>query len=237
LAKSSRFPSTRRSAVLGTRSGDPAERRAAWERVITAYWKPAYAYVRLRWRRDPDRAADLVQGFFTRVLEKDFFAGYDPAKGTFRTYFRVCLDRYVGNQAQAAAREKRGGDARTVSLDFAQAEAELARRSSLDDSPDECFHREWQRQIFGAAVDELRKACEAEGKAAQFALFERSDLGEERVTYETLAAEFGLSVSTVTNHLAAMRSRLRAGALERLRAMTLDAREFEREARALGNGR
>ena len=43
----------------------------------------------------------------TRVLEKDFLAGYDPGKARFRTFLRVCLDRFVANDFQAQARVKR----------------------------------------------------------------------------------------------------------------------------------
>ena len=39
-----------------------------------------------------------------RALEKDFFDGYDPEKGSFRTYLRTCLDRFVANEKKAAVR-------------------------------------------------------------------------------------------------------------------------------------
>ena len=233
---SSRFPTTRRSAILATRSDDAGERRAAWDAVISAYWKPAYKYVRLRWRKEPGDAEDLVQGFFARVLEKGFFAAYDPAKGTFRTWLRTCLDGYLSNAAAAEKREKRGGG-RVESMDVAGAEAELARQSaSAVPSAEECFHREWQRQIFSLAVDDLRREAAEQGRTVALAVFERYDLSEERTSYDDLAREFGVPVTTVTNHLAAMRRKLRRLVLERLRATTVDEREFRREARALLGG-
>ena len=122
-------------------------------------------------------------------------------------------------------------------LDFAGAEAELARQAaSAVPPPEECFHREWQRQVFGLAVEDLRRHCEAAGKPVPFSLFSRYDLGEDRAGYESLATEFGLPVTAVTNHLAAMRRLLRRFVLARLREMTVDEREFRREARALVGG-
>jgi RNA polymerase sigma factor (sigma-70 family) len=234
---SSRFPTTRRSALRATRSDDPGERRAAWETVIAAYWKPAYKYVRLRWNQSPADAEDLVQGFFARVLEKEFFARYDADRGLFRTWFRTCLDGYLSNERQAQAREKRGGGVRTVPLDFAGAEAELARQAaSALPPPEECFHREWQRHVFGLAVEDLRRHCESAGKSVPFSLFVRYDLSEDRAGYDSLAAEFHLPVTAVTNHLAAMRRLLRRFVLGRLREMTVDDREFQSEARALLGG-
>lgn len=232
-AESSRFPTTRHSAILATRSTDSSERRLAWDAVIAAYWKPAYKYVRLRWNRAPDVAEDLVQGFFARVLEKGFFDTWDPVRGSFRTWFRTCLDGYISNEMQAARREKRGGAIAHLPLDFAGAEAELARYSGAVPGPEECFHREWQRQIFGLAVDDLRQAAESEGKGSQYAIFARYDLSEERMSYDALAAEFGITTIAVTNHLASMRRKLRRAVLERLRNMTVDEREFRREAQAL----
>ena len=59
-----------------------------------------------------------------------------------------------------------------------------------------------------------------------FALFERYDLeGPDRaqpVTYAQLAQEFGLPVTQVTNHLAAMRRLFRQLILDRLRASTAE---------------
>ena len=236
-AGSGRFPITRFSAVLGARSGDEAERRRSIETLIAVYWKPVYTYLRLRWRRGGEDAKDLTQGFFLRALEKDFFAGYEPAKGRFRTFLRACLDRYVANQDQAESRLKRGGSAPAVPLEFAAAEADLAAaRATSARSPEESFDAEWVRSLFGLAIEALRADCAASGKEVHFRLFERYDLedaGAGRATYETLAAEFHLPVTQVTNHLAFARRELRRHLLLALREITGSDEEYRREARLL----
>jgi len=200
--------------------------------LIIAYWKPVYKYVRLRWHFSNEDAKDLIQGFFTRALDKGFLGEYDPAKASFRTYLRTCLDRFAANERQSGQRLKRGGGITVVSLDFEGAERELAySKPSVED----CFHRELIRSLFELAVGALRERCESEGKAVQFRVFEGYDLqtAEERVTYDQLASQFGVTPATITNHLAAMRRDLRRILLEKLREITSGEREFRSEARAV----
>ena len=91
------------------------------------------------------------------------------------------------------------------------------------------------RNLFELAVGELRQRCEAEGRQLQFRVFEKYDLaaGEDRMTYDQLAREFGVAPSAITNYLAAMRRDLRRIVLDTLRRITSGEREFRREARAL----
>ena len=106
---------------------------------------------------------------------------------------------------------------------------------------EDCFHKEWVRNLFELAVGELRQRCEAEGRQLQFRVFEKYDLAagpgsaasDDRMTYDQLAREFGVASSAITNYLAAMRRDLRRIVLDTLRRITSGEREFRREARAL----
>src|ERR1044071_3864329 len=101
------FPATRSSVMASIRSADLEVRRQAFGVLVSAYWKPGYKHLRLRWNTSPEDAQDLTQDFFTQALDKGFFAGYDPARARFRTYLRVCLDGFVANERRAARRQKR----------------------------------------------------------------------------------------------------------------------------------
>jgi RNA polymerase sigma factor (sigma-70 family) len=220
-----RFPSTRRSAVLAAQSGDAEERRQAFESLVDAYWKPVYKFVRTKWHCDADDAADYTQGFFTRAIEKDFFRAYDSSKGSFRTFLRVCLEGFVANEKKAASRFKRGGDTTVLSLDFATAEGELREHPpSPGLSPEESFHREWIRSLFALALDDLRELCETRGKRSEFDIFSRYDL-DDATSYSTLASEFAIPVTTVTNRLAWARREFRKLLLDRLHSV--EGRESE----------
>src|SRR5271154_2185210 len=173
-----KFPPTRWSAVLAARGDDPAERKRALEAIIAAYWKPIYKYIRMRWGKNNEDAQDLTQQFFLRVIEKNDLADFDPQKARLRTFLRVCTDHFVANEARAANRQKRGGGAQHLSLDFAAAETEIARAKPLlgpgttPESMEEFFDREFLRSLFGVAVESLRQICQSEGKKTHFRLFE-----------------------------------------------------------------
>ena len=231
-----RFPTTHFSAVRGAASDRPEERRRSLEAIVAAYWRPVYKLIRLRWRRSPEDAEDLTQAFFTRALEKDFFAGFDPVKGRFRTFLRTCVDRFVANEDKAASRLKRGGA--TEACDFAAAEGEIAAAGAAgrERSAEEIFDAEWVRSLFALAVETLAAECAAAGKSRHFDLFRRYDLedaGEGKVTYDDLAREFSLTPGLVTNHLAWTRREFRRVLLDTLRRITGSDEEFRLEARLL----
>ena len=233
------FPVTRHSVVQSLGSREPNVRRAAFDALATAYWKPVFKYLRLKWSAPPEAAADLTQGFFLKAYEKSYFAGFDPAKAKFRTYLRTCLDRFVGNARQESRRLKRGGDVEFVPFDFAAAEFELQRQhvGNAAREFDAFFHREWLRSLFAVAIVRLRTACEAAGRTARFAIFERYDLADDdstRPTYSELARELAMSVTDVTNELAAARRDFRRVVLTVLREQCATDEEFEQEARELG---
>jgi RNA polymerase sigma factor (sigma-70 family) len=232
------FPATHASAVRGAASDDPATRDQARETLVAAYWRPVYKYVRIRWRLPREDAEDLVQGFFARALDKDWFARYDPARARFRTFLRTCLDAYVANEQRDAAREKRGGLHPHVPLDVAAAEEELRLHPIVEPvDADELFHLEWIRTLFARAVEALRAHVQSTGRVQAFALFERYDLADpdsaDRPTYRQLAVEFDLPETQVTNLLAAMRRDFRRAVLVELRALCGSESEFRAEARSL----
>jgi RNA polymerase sigma factor (sigma-70 family) len=218
----------------------------AFDALVSAYWRPVYKYVRIRWHADREDAADLTQEFFARAFEKGSLGRFDPARARFRTFLRVCLDGFVANEHKAAGRIKRGGGVSFVPLDFAAAESELTdQRATVSDGngavvpsvdDDALFRQEWVRALFADGVAALRESCEATGKTKQFAVFQRYDLDDEangRPTYAQLGAELGIPVTQVTNYLAFARRELRRLVLERLRALCATDEEFRLEAREL----
>lgn len=230
-----RFPSTERS-LLTSHAADPIGQEAA-SRIIAIYWKPAYKYIRVRWRRSNEDAKDLVQGFFGTVLEQDILAKFDSSKARFRTYLQVCLDRFVMKQDQRAGRLKRGG--RALTLDFGSAEREIENwsKTSCAESAEELFLREWRRETFALALQDLRTECYRGGRELQHRIFEAYDLAEGvRPSYAEMALKHQLAMSTVTNYLAWSRRELRRLALERLASSNPNGRASRDESRLLFAG-
>jgi DNA-directed RNA polymerase specialized sigma24 family protein len=231
----SAFPPTRHSVIERLRHHDTAERSAAFGDLVEGYWKPVYKHLRTTWRLNADDAQDLTQAFFSDAFQKSWLEKYEPGKARFRTFVRVCVDRFAMNARQASSRLKRGGDTRTMSLDFDAAEREM-RAQSFASQPDaeDFFRQEFVRALFERAVGAARLEMEASGRARHFTLFERYDLDpDEGVSYGSLATEYGLTESQVTNHLALVRRTFRAHALQALRGLCATDEEFRREAREL----
>jgi RNA polymerase sigma factor (sigma-70 family) len=220
-----RFPETRHSAIAAVQSNDRARRTLGHDAIIAAYWKPVYRYIRAKWRRSNEDAKDLTQGFFASALEKEYFGGYDSGKGTFRTYLRTCLDRFLANEHKFESRQKRAGV-------MVQMEAE-AMDADSGESPERIFDREWERNLFETAVARLRENLRERDREICFQAFERYDLAETPVSYDSVARELGITTVAVTNHLASARRELRRLVLDELRTITPDENEFRREARTL----
>ena len=233
-----RTPFTRHSVLARVQSEDPEVRRLAWDALITAYWRPAYKYLRLRWRADEELARDWTQGFFARAIEKGFFDRFDPKQARFRTFLRVCLDGFAGKEREALGREKRGGGKLIRSFDFEAAEGELAGLEPVSaESVEDYFQREWMRSLFELALRDVESECVRSDQSQDFELLRRHDIEafeqSRPISYADLAAEFGVSVVHVTNRLRATRAKLRARLLERLRELCATDDEFRAEARAL----
>jgi RNA polymerase sigma factor (sigma-70 family) len=218
-----RFPETRHSVIAAVRSDDRARRTMSHDAIIGAYWKPVYRYIRAKWRRSNEDAKDLTQAFFASALEKEYFQGYDPGKGTFRTYLRTCLDRFLANDHKFESRQKRAGTMVLIDED----------QTDRGESPEEIFDREWERNLFETAVARLRENLRERDREICLQVFERYDLAETPVSYDSVARELGITTVAVTNHLASARRELRRLVLDELRTITPDESEFRREARTL----
>jgi DNA-directed RNA polymerase specialized sigma24 family protein len=229
------FPPTRHSVIERLRDDDPDARREAFGDLVAGYWKPVYKHLRITWQLEGEEARDMTQAFFADAFQKSWLERYEPDKARFRTFVRVCADRFVMNVRQSASRLKRGGGTATVPLDFDGAEREIAaidRRRSPD--PDDFFHQEFVRALFDKTVHDLRAEYEAGGKATHFTIFERYDLAPaDDVSYAQLARDLHLTTAQVTNALAQVRRRFRERALTTLRGLCGSDREYRREARDL----
>lgn len=179
-------------------------------------------------------AEDLAQGFFAEAFERGWLERFDPARARFRTFVRLCVDRYAMNMRQADLRLKRGGGVAVVPLDFAAAEREIAGGAPAVADPEAAFHQEFVRALFERSLAMLRAEYEREGRLVFFEVFERYDLArEDGLRYGTLASELGLTTTQVTNRLAHVRRRFREITLTHLRTLCATEEEYRREARDL----
>lgn len=227
------FPVTRCSVIERLRRSDEAERRAAFDLLVHSYWQPIYAYLRLRWRLDAEDSEDATQAFLAAAWEKQYFVGYDPDRARFRTFLRVCLDRFVQKQRKSGHTQRRGGGLVHVPLDFAAAENMLDRASPHADA-DALFRQEFLRALFGRVLERLEAELRARGRDIVYRVFERYDVADPGArTYADIAAELDIRATQVTNHLHAARRRFRELVLEELRATSESEAEYRADVREL----
>src|SRR5208283_5186018 len=86
----------------------------ALEKLCRTYWYPLYAYVR-RLGEDEESAKDLTQGFFARLLEKNYLAQVQREKGKFRSFLLASLKHFMADERDRACAQKRGGGQTLIS--------------------------------------------------------------------------------------------------------------------------
>src|SRR6185503_10687630 len=79
------FATTMWTLVLHAGQAESPNASAALEKLCRSYWYPLYVFVR-RQGYDADQAQDLTQGFFCRVLQKNYLRSADPNRGRFRSF-------------------------------------------------------------------------------------------------------------------------------------------------------
>jgi RNA polymerase sigma-70 factor (ECF subfamily) len=208
-----RFATTRWTLVAAA-GGDAGDAAAALNDLCEIYWPPLYAYLRGR-GYDADRAQDLTQGFFARLLEKDGLRTADAARGRLRGFLLVALQRHVINEHAREVAIRRGGPELARAARFDDVERAYVRERHADDTPDRIFDRKWAGIVLDRAMARLREECTEAGRAAiaETLLPYLSDVGE-LPSYRDAAAKLSMSEGAVK--VAVHRLRQRFGAILRL---------------------
>lgn len=209
------FASTHWSLVLAAgRRGSP-ESREALATLCATYWYPLYCFVR-REGYQPAEAADLTQGFFARLLEKqDVIEASDPQRGTFRSFLLASLRHYLSNERDCAKAQKRGGGSLPLPLDFESGEARFCHQPAHELTAERLFERDWALALLDRVLVSLRAEHVDLGREAFFDAVKVFLSGHPpTTTYMQLASDFGITEAAVKQAVHRLRRRYR----ERLRA-------------------
>lgn len=95
------FATTRWSVVAAAGDESSPEVARALSTLCQTYWVPVHGYIRRR-VSDPERARDLTQEFFTRLLEGNGVAGADAERGRFRAYLLGAVKHFLSDEAEKA---------------------------------------------------------------------------------------------------------------------------------------
>ena len=156
------FTTTHWSVVLAAGSGDSPQAATALEQLCRTYWYPLYAYIRRRGYL-PEDAQDLTQEFFARLLQKNYPAQANRAKGKFRSFLLLTLNHFLADEHKRATTRKRGGGQIFISLDDPAPEDRYRLEVPDDLTPEKLFERRWAKTVLNQALARLRAEFVARG--------------------------------------------------------------------------
>jgi len=167
------FTTTRWTMVVSAR-GDGEEARTALAELCGIYWAPVCRFLRGE-GRDDDRARELTQEFFARILAGGGLGGADRGQGRFRSYLLGAVKHFLADVRDHERRLKRGGGAMPLSLDAAGPAGEETDSSSAPPGlpvnpppPDGLFDRQWAVAVMNRALAEVEAEYRAAGRGVQF---------------------------------------------------------------------
>jgi RNA polymerase sigma factor (sigma-70 family) len=230
-AVSHRFTTTHWSVILTAQEGEDARAATALETLCRTYWYPLYAFVR-RNGHGPEDAEDLTQGFFARLLEKNYLAAVDAEKGRFRSFLLTALKRFLADEWDRATAQKRGGGHPTIPLDFQTAEDRYRIEPKHELTPERLFERRWAITVLEQARTRLQEEYVAAGKGALFDQlkgFHRHD--ETTIAYADVAAALASPQNTVKSHVYRLRKRYQQFVREEIAQTLSNPAELEEEIR------
>ena len=102
LGAGERFVTTHWSAVMRAGQADSVSGREALSELCQTYWYPLYCFIR-RQGRPPHEAEDLTQGFFARLLEKNYVGDARQEQGKIPQFPADGAQGFSGQRVGPAA--------------------------------------------------------------------------------------------------------------------------------------
>jgi RNA polymerase sigma-70 factor (ECF subfamily) len=228
-----RFPTTCWSRVAAAGGRVTPEAREALAALCAAYWYPLYAFIR-RHGFDPERARDLTQDYFARLLDRGTVAAADPLRGRFRSFLLADCTRFLADYRGRDRAAKRGGRAAPLSIDARDAEGRYRREPAHDRTPERLFERAWALALLEGVFARLRDEYDRSGRGAVFdAVKVTLTDGPRAVPHAELARRLGTTAGAVQVAVHRLRRRYRDLVREAIAATVADPAEVEAEIRDL----
>jgi RNA polymerase sigma-70 factor (ECF subfamily) len=227
------FTTTHWSVVLAARQSASPDAERALERLCRTYWYPLYAFVR-RQGRNAEDAQDLTQGFFARLLEKEYLRLADPARGRFRTFLLASLNAFLAEAHRHVHRLKRGGGQTFISWDALTVEQRYLAESRDESTAEALYEARWALTLLETVLGRLGTELASAGKDRLFAELKGHLWGEPNAaSYTELAPRLGLSEGALKVAVHRLRRRFRQLLREEVARNVADPAEVDEELRHL----
>ena len=228
------FATTRWTLVGEAARGGETQALAALEILFSTYWPPLYRYARRKGKSNED-AEDLVQGFFTHLMEKKGLRDTRRDKGRFRAFLLSSFSHWMINDWKQANRQKRGGGAHSpLSFDWESAETGLSLEIADERSPDLLFDREWAVALLDKVLRDLEILSRDEGGDVLFEKLKSCLTADSsRIPYPAIASELEMSEGALRVAVHRLRKRYRHLLTEEINRTLSSPEAVEDEMRSL----
>ena len=232
MTGSPEFANTRWSVVLRAKDESSRDQMQAMEALCRDYWYPLYFYARRQGKAVHD-AQDLVQGFFARLLEKNYLDSVEAERGKFRSFMLAAFTNYLCDVHRAAGTRKRGGGTPHLSIDELDAENRYALEPADNRSPDRAFEKRWAETVLARSLAKLRAEFDGSGKQQRFDLLKPFLLRDKESSYEQTGVALGMSTAAVRSAIHRLRERFHAIFRAEIMQTVSDLSEVDDEIRHL----
>jgi DNA-directed RNA polymerase specialized sigma24 family protein len=229
------FLTTHWSVVLAAKDKASPSCSQALETLCRTYWYPLYAFVRSS-GYSPHDAQDLTQGFFARLLAKDYLRVVAPEKGRFRTFLKMALKRFLSHEWERNRAQKRGAGQSPLCFDTTMAEHRFQAQSTNTLTPDLIYDRDWAFTLLAQVTARLESEYTQSGKRTGFQTL-RAHLTTERgaIPYAEIASDLDSTEGAARVAVHRLRKRFRELFREVIAETVSDGQEVEEELRHLIN--
>jgi RNA polymerase sigma factor (sigma-70 family) len=227
------FDTTSWSLVLAASETGSEDAASALADFCARYWSPVYAFVRSK-GYSADDAEDLTQGFFARLLEKNYVAQAERSRERFRTFLLAAVKHFLANEYDRRFAQKRGGQSEHLSIDSDSAAGAIDPAGPL--TPEQLYDKRWALSVVERVLAEVRAEAVAEGRGEQLERLLPLILGDApRRSYAEIAAETGISEGTLRVAVHRQRLRFREQLRRTIAATVVQPHEIDEEIRFLIN--
>ncbi len=232
VPRKQQFQSTQWSLVMMAKHRSSPDGRDAFAKLCEKYWYPLYAHAR---RHEPDvhTAMDLTQGFFEKVVERNYIADADPARGRFRTFLLTSLTNYIRNEWDKTQTIKRGGGTNLLSIDSGELERRFLREPEDSATPQRLFDRSWAEIVLDRALDRLETEYKDSGRGEVFAQLKQFLTAGTTERYGEVSERLEMSVAATKTAVHRLRSRYRERLCAEIIDTTIDGNDVDDEIRCL----
>ncbi len=202
-----RFETTQWTRVLALGDDDDALAREALASLCRSYWPPVFAYVCAR-GFDRQKAEDLTQGFFTRLIEKGVLRHARRERGRFRSFLLASLKHYLANEWHRERAQKRGGGRILLRLDPEETAHALPREPATWKTPEDLFLKQWALTVLDRVMSVLGREMDRRGQAEQFGLLKGLLTGPDGgLSYKEVAARLEITEGALKVRIHRLRRR------------------------------